>query len=525
MDFTPSKYQQAIFDWVQNGRGDAVVEAVAGSGKTKTLVECSKLLKTDKAVFLAFNKHIANELQAQLGKSMTAKTIHSVGLGAIRAHLGKTIVDDYKYKDIAKKYADDIYKDVWSDYLVKLNQWRRSRDDEDEPEEPPTASAIANQLRSLSQLSRLTLTQAHNYSALEEMIHHFGCLDESLDLRRLHIPLTDLLREGEILAESKGIVDYADMLWLPWRWQLEPYKQEWIFVDEAQDLSPAQMHLVLSLRGRGGRILFVGDKNQAIMGFAGALSDSIDRITKATKAVKLPLSICYRCPRLHIELAKRIVKQIEPAPGAVEGIVEHIKRGDAFKVCREGDLIISRRTAPAVKMCIELIARRVPARVRGRDIGKSLTTIVRTIATHPEFDFEQFGKFLQDYWEMKREKLQQRKHSETQIESLSDRIDGIHVCYESFHSLDIDGFCDEIEQLFSDHRSSVTLSTVHRAKGLEESRVFILEPRHLPFRWQGQQEWERQQELNLKYVALTRAKSELYFIDDEDDSSPKVKEG
>ena len=37
--FIPSAYQQAIFDFVKTGSGNAVVSAVAGSGKTSTLVE------------------------------------------------------------------------------------------------------------------------------------------------------------------------------------------------------------------------------------------------------------------------------------------------------------------------------------------------------------------------------------------------------------------------------------------------------------------------------------------------------
>ena len=69
--------------------------------------------------------------------------------------------------------------------------------------------------------------------------------------------------------------------------------------------------------------------------------------------------------------------------------------------------------------------------------------------------------------------------------------------------------------MFSDSRSSVVLSTVHRAKGLEERRVFVLRPDQLPLRWQNQQKWELEQEYNLKYVSTTRAKEALFFVTDE----------
>jgi DNA helicase II / ATP-dependent DNA helicase PcrA len=61
---------------------------------------------------------------------------------------------------------------------------------------------------------------------------------------------------------------------------------------------------------------------------------------------------------------------------------------------------------------------------------------------------------------------------------------------------------------------SISLCTVHRAKGLEAERVYILEPDDMPMSWRHQQDWEYQQELNILYVALTRSKSELYLMGD-----------
>ncbi len=59
---------------------------------------------------------------------------------------------------------------------------------------------------------------------------------------------------------------------------------------------------------------------------------------------------------------------------------------------------------------------------------------------------------------------------------------------------------------------TVTLSTVHRAKGLEGERIFILQANDLPLTWRNQTQWQRQQEDNLLYVALTRSKSKLYVV-------------
>ena len=58
----------------------------------------------------------------------------------------------------------------------------------------------------------------------------------------------------------------------------------------------------------------------------------------------------------------------------------------------------------------------------------------------------------------------------------------------------------------------LTLSTIHKSKGREWDRVFILgRTRYLPSPW-ARKEWQQLQEKNLEYVALTRAKDTLVDI-------------
>jgi superfamily I DNA/RNA helicase len=514
--FELSAYQRTIFDWVVSDCGDVVVEAVAGSGKTKTLVEAARFIRSDKATFIAFNKHIVNEIQDRLGNSMRVKTIHSIGCRTLWNHLGQTLVDEDKYAGIAKPYAQEIADDLRRTYQQELRRWSRNPDDEKEPAEPLNPPSIVSQLKSLAHFCRVTLTPPEHIDLLEKMVAHFNCLEDGLSLAQLQHYLKEILRQGEEIAIRDKLIDFDDMLWLPWKWNLHPRpQQQWLMVDECQDLSAAQLDLVLKLRGRGGRILFVGDRRQSIMGFAGADNNSVDNIIARTNATVLPLSICYRCPSSHIKLASEIVPQIESRPDAPVGIIKRIARAKLHEEIKEGDLVISRCAAPAIKLCIELIAKRVPAKVRGRDIGNQLTTIVKEVGASTAFEFNKFSYFLNAYQSDKIAKLQQKKNSEAQIESLKDRVSGIVVCYQAFHAQSIGELCAEIEDLFSDSQASVMLSTVHRAKGLENDRVFILRPDQLPLTWRGQRVWELEQEKNLRYIALTRAKQSLYFIDEE----------
>ena len=62
-------------------------------------------------------------------------------------------------------------------------------------------------------------------------------------------------------------------------------------------------------------------------------------------------------------------------------------------------------------------------------------------------------------------------------------------------------------------KNAVVLSTAHKSKGLEADRVLILTPSDFPMITKYSKDWEIQQEYNLKYVAWTRAKKELVFVD------------
>jgi orotate phosphoribosyltransferase-like protein len=58
-----SRYQGVIFDHIERGRRNAVVDAVAGSGKTMTIIEGLRRLDPDaSACVLALNQSIVQEL-------------------------------------------------------------------------------------------------------------------------------------------------------------------------------------------------------------------------------------------------------------------------------------------------------------------------------------------------------------------------------------------------------------------------------------------------------------------------------
>ena len=111
-DFIPSEYQEKFFDWVEHGVGNALIQARAGSGKSVTAVASMKLIpKTEKCLFIAFNKTIAETLNEKLKSrpNCSARTTHSLGNLMIKRNLGSDIeLDEYKYRNYVKTNISEL---------------------------------------------------------------------------------------------------------------------------------------------------------------------------------------------------------------------------------------------------------------------------------------------------------------------------------------------------------------------------------------------------------------------------------
>ena len=491
MGFEFSKYQKDVFDFVENKTGNAAVNAVAGSGKSTTLIEVGKRSKSDNSLFIAFNKHIVDEINKKLkgsGSRMKAKTAHSFGFGSIsKAFPGaKVQINRFKYSNLINDYLEDKR-------LLKYDKHFKGA------------------LRQMCNLVRMTFTSPKCQNSLEDLMEHYGVFVEKRHKARLFEAVELMIQYGDADAENNAVIDFTDMIYLPIIWDLDVPKVDFLCCDEAQDFNSAQLELLLKAGHKNTRFIFVGDPRQAIMGFAGADANSFQNIIDRCDATELPLSICYRCPKSHIRIAKAIVPQIEAFEGNEEGVVSDISPSEIIKAVKTGDMLLSRKTAPLIAQCIKFIGQKIPAKVRGRDIGKSLTKIVREVSKMPNYSYQNFEFALNDYQEQKIAKMMEKEKTQDQVEAFSDKVLAVRTCYDNFDSRDAGELSEEIESLFSDENESITLSTAHRAKGLEADRVFHIAPEDFPLTWNGQKEWQYKQELNLKYVALTRAKKRIVF--------------
>lgn len=509
-NFTPSLYQQNVFEWVTSGKGHGVIKAVPGSGKSTTLLQASLLLKTDKAVFLAFNKAIEvelNEKLIQMGSSMKAQTINAFGFSALRAFGKKFKLDGNKYRSLCKDYLQSERIESYSAYEYTRLQ----------------------KLVKLVSLVRMTLIDVNSEEAIWGLCQYYDIeFDRAYEKEEwacIWKGVKKLLAAGEQQAKELGIIDFDDQVYLPIVWNLTPEKKDWIFVDESQDLNAARLELIIRSVNGTGRLLFVGDECQSIYGFSGADTQSMNKIIERTGARVMPLSICYRCPTSHIELCASIFPGLEASPTAPEGIVSYIKTTSFYEMVHPGDLVLCRLNAPLVSKCLELIRNGVRAKVRGSDIGTNFVNTLKKIQkVHPHMDTENFIEFINGYRDEQAVLIGMDDDSEMKLAALDDRIDTMKALYYGYCEAQVEQSMEDfyvyIQEFFSDEKGAlVILSTVHKAKGLEENRVFILEPEKMPHP-KAKPGWQMEQELNIKYVAFSRAKfdsehvGELYLVSD-----------
>ena len=515
----PSRYQQGVLDWLANGKGNATCNAVAGSGKTTTLKLAAQQLRSmgleprDIKV-IVFGKQNSLDLIAKFGREwkFSISTLHSVGFRVLQQEIGKFRRDERvvssKYRRIAEQKK-------------LIPRKTKKRNCKGSLTESNAISRVEHFLNPID-LARLTLSDL-SVESIKGIAYHHN-LEGIHDFKRVSKAIADILIEGQEQAINDHRIDFTDMIWLPVEWGLNERNwfrtYQWVLTDEAQDLNAAQLELSLMLADKNGRMLYVGAPKQAIFGFSGADNRSYQKIVERTQASELPLSLCYRCPKSHIDLVNRIYPEIkiEPSPNAKTGTLECIERGNLWDDAHPGhlvvgDMVLSRKTAPLVSLCIRLIGRGIAATVKGKDIGSQIKSELEAIADITGFRYEEFNLFVEQYREFKFQTYENLDNAEQLKENLADKLNALSTIYSSQpNATCINHLCNYIDDLFSDDESPITLSTCHRAKGLEGDRIFIIKPEDMPMVWERQLQWQKEQEDNLLYVALTRSKSELYIV-------------
>lgn len=471
----PSEQQLAILSAQSSSRSNLFVQARAGTGKTATLeMSVNALPSYERIATLccAFNKRIAVELEKRFAAEASppiCKTLNALGLGLLSRSIGRgrPEVDERKTYKIMKSLFESMDEDDWE--LI---------------------SALVSKAKNDGRLPNpdgefylLGEVESYRESAPNIAPHHLDAANQ-------------VLVESIRLWEAERLIDFDDMLWLPLILGLRLPQYANIYVDEAQDLNPAQLALIAT--ASGSRYIFFGDPAQAIYGFRGAINGACDRIIQEFSCTILPLTTTYRCARAIVREAQHYVPDIRAHQDAAPGLVTNVPQqpipplfspvGTQFVLCRYN--------APLIKLGLEL-----------------LRTGVRF-----SFRNSRFESAFRGY--LRKCRGNNKAMPVEEILAKSEALVASDPKFADYHDAllalapegsDLISSLKRVLNASAHDPNAPLLSTIHSAKGLEADQVIWLDDAKRTAAMKVSAE-DRQQEDNLRYVCITRAKQHLLHV-------------
>ena len=337
MNHKPTPEQERIFLFTKKRKENLLIMACAGTGKTWTAVECAKLLPKDKNImFLAFNKHIQEELKTKLPDYIRCYTTYGLGTSAIKRKYGDKIeFDEFKVDKII---------------LKKSKTWGLKEEFKNDDE----ISFYLDSIKKMVNLCRLTLTLKPEFIPYIAEKYEVN-INKPKDIKRI----LKVLDEATIDRKS---FDFTDMIYLPavdnsiWM-----FPQDYVYLDEFQDVNRCQIKIIEKILKRDklsgkitGRLFLFGDKSQQIYGFNAADDKVIEWFKNFSNTKILPLTVSFRCAKNIITKAQEIVPDIKARDNAPDGIV---RDGDVIAEAESGNFVLCRTTMPLVKLFFQFLIR------------------------------------------------------------------------------------------------------------------------------------------------------------------------
>lgn len=460
--------------------------AVAGAGKTSSILELMAITPPHvDGMYVAFNKHIVEEIKEKNPPSNFAiGTLHSRGYASIASnHRGKFQLEDWKTFKLIQKIAHG-----WKD--VKRNKLN---------------AKIHN------------ISEYYNYYRLTNQTD-FSNFAETITKYDLNVDRTDLPKITECFkllneynqkhnTHNEFLIDFIDMIYLPVYLRFPIKQVSVLMIDEAQDLSALQHVFIEKMLKPGGRMVIVGDEFQGVYGFAGSDIESWNKYKKMDNLVELPLSYCYRCGKNIVNKSNQVHDIMESPDWMHDG--EVVEDGNLLYL-KSGDFVLCRNTKPLVELYFNLLTLEKPCYIKGSDVGRGLIKALEEYKNLSSTDtITAMTKELNNIYRFLISHGVQQPQKHQKYLSYSEKLEIIQLFAWKYKTTK--EIMETIARIFADKGEGIMLSTVHKCKGLETDDVYLYLPHLIPSKY-ATQPWQLDQEANLLYVALTRAKQKLTFV-------------
>lgn len=545
MDFKPSTYQQDILDFfLNNPQSNMLVNALAGSGKSTTACMLSEHSKTSD-LYIAFNASVVEEFKKKIKNPKTkVMTMHSLAYSIMLYNV------EQESKDSGEKPKG--FGSQRSKRTVSLDNFKPHKILDEEITkrygryiEFAKRVFLKDNYVNLYNLCRLTLTDMSSNKDVSRLINdhvlflYYG--DEGYsapDISEITSTLKILDIKSKQQFETQGVIDFTDMLWITFNklkydnWEV-PYWALYtnIYCDEVQDFSNIQLNFLKFIKRTKGRYVFIGDFHQAIYNFAGANAQAFNQIPKMFAPVEtFDLPICYRCAKSHLSRVNREYGiPILPCDDAPMGFVKTIDKNKISEYAKAGDMVISRKNKWIAEVVLDLARNGTPIFIEDKEMVAAikrqiLSSKCTSVGTLEKFLQKVISNYNKKLFEIVSKNVREGGHEEERLEAVAEtnsKIDNtsflleiLEGYLENHNSSDsVSKFSDFVDKLLNTTPSPdcVRLCSIHKAKGLEATNVFVLNEAKINFDFRNSKE-QNVQEKNLSYIATTRAKEGLYLV-------------
>jgi hypothetical protein len=463
----PTAEQQAVMDAFAEGVS-LVVEAGAGTGKTSTLALAAAAVPSRRGLYVAYNRAIADDAKGKFPPSVRCSTAHALAMGAV-GHMWRHRLNGPRIP--ARQQAK----------LLSITGAVKAGDKMLAPE----------------RIARLAIETVENFckSADEEPGAWHVPWKPGLDTKDVHAELADQIlpvarRAWADLSAREGTLRFDHGHYLK-HWQLSHpvLSADFILFDEAQDASPVILDVIVSQKD--SQLVAVGDRNQAINGWTGAVN-SMDRFPAD---MRLPLSQSFRFGRAVAREANKWLAIL----GADLRLTGFDRISSKVATLENPDAILCRTNAEAMSQAMTAMgAGRATAIVGGGEAIRALAEAAEALkagrpTSHPEL-------FAFTSW------------AEVQDHAANDATGSdLRVLVDLIDDHGPEKIIAMVGQLTDEIHAQTVISTAHKAKGREWDSVRIAtdfrEPRRDP-EHDGEPEIPADVAM-LAYVAVTRAKLTL----------------
>lgn len=503
MEHSPTPEQAAIIDAVANPNGSSVlVEAGAGCAKTSTAKMAAQKIRVP-GLAVAFNKRNAQDLEKELPSNFNSKTMNGLGHSAwMKARNMRLTVDEKKsgklISEVCKARHVQFGGELW-DYARLLFREAQIQGLVPDP--------FGRQFQTL-------VPDTHD--GWQDLADSAGIPDDDFEL------VWEIAREAlveNIKLAYQGLISYDDQIYCSTLLGGVFLKYPIVFVDEDQDLNPLQILMVKQSLGPNSRLLAVGDKCQSIYAFRGAVGEAAQQLKELrSNWIELPLMTSFRVPQLVADRQRDHVPLFRAFGANPTGQIINLAKDDGWtwsditKIAPEWPsevAILCRNNAPLLSMAFKLIRQGVGCHVLGRDMSKGLKALTKKICPDDNMKSDVVRGKINEWLNYESGKAHIADKPEV-AEKYHDKAESLLAILESAECQDAGQLRRQIDKLFDRDSGVVTLSTVHKAKGMEWPTVIHLDPWRVPSTFAKKAGGRAlEQEKNLKYVCETRTKHTL----------------